>query len=102
MKSPERWLDAVSQAGHGVEEELSLSIQERAEEIILMGLRLPQLGVNLSHLEPSVMLYLNDLWADGRIERLVAQGMLITTQAQLRPTRQGQLLLNSIIEKLLN
>lgn len=101
QKSPERWLSAVQHAGHGVEEELSLSVQERAEEIILMGLRLPEIGVDLTKLRADVASYLTTLWADGRVEQLVQQNMLIATPTNLRPTRHGQLVLNSIIEKLL-
>ena len=102
QKSPERWLGAVQHAGHGVEEELSLTVQERAEEIILMGLRLPHIGVNLSTLSADVAHYLNSLWADGRVEKLVQQHMLIATPTHIHTTRQGQLVLNSVIEKLLN
>ncbi|MBX9726651.1 MAG: radical SAM family heme chaperone HemW [Rickettsiales bacterium] len=102
QKSPERWLGAIQHAGHGVEEALTLTTQERAEEIILMGLRLPHIGVNLSTLRAGVASYLSSLWADGRVEQLVQQNMLIATPTQLRPTRAGQLVLNSVIEKLLN
>lgn len=136
QKSPERWLDATQHFGHGVEEELNLTTQERAEEIILMGLRLPEIGVNLSTLRADVASYLSSLWEDGRVQQLVQQGMLhplpprgragvgpleATTEpnndplltsplggeeypgdCHLRPTRAGQLVLNSVIEKLLN
>ncbi len=102
LKSPERWLDATQQFGHGVEEELSLTTAERAEEVILMGLRLPKQGVNLARLDEHSLHYLNSLWADGRVEKLVAHGLLIHSPGSLRVTPPGQLLLNSIIEKLLN
>ena len=102
LKSPERWLDAVTHAGHGVEEELSLTTAERAEEVILMGLRLPKQGVNLARLNEHSLHYLNSLWADGRVEKLVAHGLLIHSPGSLRVTPPGQLVLNSIIEKLLN
>ena len=101
LKSPERWLDAAQKFGHGLEEELTLTTQERAEEIILMGLRLPQLGVPLDTLRADVSAYLTHLWSDGRIDRLVQQGMLRATPRQLRVTAHGQLVLNKIIEELL-
>ena len=101
LKSPERWLDAVTHAGHGVEEELSLTTAERAEEVILMGLRLPKQGVNLARLDEHSLHYLNSLWADGRVEKLVAHGLLIHSPDSLHATRQGQLLLNSVLEALL-
>ena len=101
LKSPERWLDAAQKFGHGLEEELTLTTQERAEEIILMGLRLPHLGVDLTTLRADVAAYLSTLWNDGRIDRLVQQGMLHPTPQQLRVTLQGQLVLNKVIEELL-
>lgn len=101
LKSPERWLDAVKHTGHGIDEELALTTQERAEEIILMGLRLPHLGVDLTALQPDVAHYLTTLWANGRVERLVQQTMLVATPTHLLTTRHGQLVLNSVIEALL-
>ena len=101
LKSPERWLDAVQQFGHGVEETLTLTTSERAEEIILMGLRLPTRGVNLATLRADVAHDLQQRWADGRVERLVAHGMLIASASHLRVTPAGQLVLNRVIEELL-
>lgn len=101
LKSPERWLDQVTRMGHGVAEELALTTAERAEEILLMGLRLPQSGVDLTHLRPDMASYLSTLWTDGRVAHLVAQGLLTVTPERLCPTARGQLLLNHVIEQLL-
>ncbi len=101
LKSPERWLDAAQQSGHGLEEELILTTPESAEEIILMGLRLPQLGVDLSTQRADVTSYLTHLWSDGRIEKLVQQNMLVASPTHLRVTPHGQLVLNRVIEELL-
>ena len=101
LKSPERWLDAAQKFGHGLEEELTLTTAERAEEIILMGLRLPHLGVDIAAMRPEIAAYLSTLWRDGRVERLVQQHMLQVTGQHIRVTPQGQLVLNSIIETLL-
>lgn len=100
QKSPERWLDAVRQCGHGVEEELALTIAERAEEIILMGLRLRE-GISLAHQRADVVAYLTQLWADGRMEPLVREGLLVASENHLRATRRGMLVLNKVIESLL-
>ena len=107
LKSPERWLHAAQQFGHGVEEELTLTTPERAEEIILMGLRLGE-GVNLAGMHADVTQHLNTLWADGRLERLVAQGLLTPTSREPRATShvicatpRGMLVLNRVIEELL-
>lgn len=100
LKSPERWLDSVQQSGHGVEEELTLTTVERAEEIILMGLRLSE-GVALDSLRADVVAYLTQLWADGRVDRLVEHGLAEASPTRLRATDQGMLVLNSVIEALL-
>lgn len=130
LKSPERWLDSVQQTGHGLEEELALTTPERAEEIILMGLRLAE-GIRLDQLDADVLHYLNGLWADGRVDRLVAQGVLALSPlplagrvgeggvdimcptlhppiqtfprkgGRLSATARGMLVLNRVIEELL-
>jgi coproporphyrinogen III oxidase-like Fe-S oxidoreductase len=100
QKSPERWLDAVQQFGHGVEEELTLTTPERAEEIILMGLRLRE-GINLAHQRTDVASYLTTLWADGRLDMLVREGLIEASPAHIRATPRGMLVLNKVIEALL-
>lgn len=101
QKSPERYLDAVAQCGHGVEEEFALTTQERAEEILLMGLRLPQIGIDVSALRTDVASYLTNLWKDGRVEKLLQQNLLTQKDNVLKVTSSGQLVLNRIIEELL-
>lgn len=100
QKSPERWLAEVQQRGHGVEEELTLTLPERAEEIVLMGLRLNE-GIMLQQLRSDVAAYLSNLWAGGRVETLIAQGFLTPTPGVLRSTDKGALVLNRIITELL-
>ena len=62
LKSPERWLEAVNRQGHGLEEKLTLSIAERAEEKILMGLRLCEEGVPFARFLPNEKAYLDQRW----------------------------------------
>lgn len=45
-KSPEQWAARVEQHGHGFTEETPLSLQEQADEMLLMGLRLSE-GIDL-------------------------------------------------------
>lgn len=101
LKSPERWLHHAETFGHGLEEELTLSVSERAEEKILMGLRLPREGFALARLRADERAYLEALWADGRVARLVDHGLLEHTQALLRATPAALPVLNAVIAKLL-
>ena len=45
-RNPERWVERVKAAGHGFVEEQGLSLEEQADEMLLMGLRLAE-GVDL-------------------------------------------------------
>ena len=101
LKSPERWLASAQHYGHGVEEELALTLTERAEERVLMGLRLMDMGVDLTRLRADEAAYLGTLWADGRIDRLVAQGLLRASPDTLIASPRGQLVLNRLTELLL-
>src|ERR1700735_1342127 len=41
-KAPESWLAAVEESGHGTEEVTPLTIEQRFEELLMMGLRLSE------------------------------------------------------------
>jgi oxygen-independent coproporphyrinogen-3 oxidase len=45
-KSPERWAERVEAAGHGFTDETPLTLEEQADEMLLMGLRLIE-GIDL-------------------------------------------------------
>ncbi|MFM9889266.1 MAG: radical SAM family heme chaperone HemW [Rickettsiales bacterium] len=100
LKSPERWLEQVERMGHGLEEETPLSVAERAEETVLMGLRLHE-GIALGRLRADERAYLENLWRDGRLQRLQDEGLLEATNDCLRATPRGSLLLNALIEQVL-
>ncbi len=101
LKSPERWLEAVTRQGHGVEEETALDVAARAEEKILMGLRLCEEGVPFTRLRADERAYLEALWRDGRLARLASQGMIEHTEKGLHAPSNAQLVLNRVIEELL-
>lgn len=101
LKSPERWIDAVQYQGHGLEEVLTLSAQERAEEKLLMGLRLAHEGLRFDRLTADERAYLDTLWQDGRVQHVCSIGLLEARPEGLRVTSDGQLVLNSVIETLL-
>ena len=98
LKSPERWLESA--AGR-LEETLLLSNAERMEEKILMGLRLVREGFPLSRFTAPERALFDARIADGRLERLIAQGLLTTRDETLFATPDGQLVLNAIIGELM-
>jgi oxygen-independent coproporphyrinogen-3 oxidase len=48
-RNPERWLDQVEKTGHGIADTETLNAEARADEMLLMGLRLAE-GVDLDRL----------------------------------------------------
>lgn len=93
LKSPERWLASLQEKGEGLEADTPLTADERLEEKILMGLRLPLEGIALDNLPPEMM---------RRAQTLVAEGLLDDHDERLRPTHKGMLVLNAITASLLS
>jgi oxygen-independent coproporphyrinogen-3 oxidase len=101
LKSPERWLESVSQRQHGLEEQTALTPEERMEEKILMGLRLTQEGIDPARFTAEEKAAFGQRTNDGRIMRLIELGLLAQSDTQMRATPDGQLVLNSLITELL-
>ena len=89
LKSPERWLEQTQKMGHGLEEETALTSLEKTEERVLMGLRLPQEGIQA------------DAAVLQRAEPLVQENLLARDGARVRVTPKGMPVLNAIIATLL-
>jgi putative oxygen-independent coproporphyrinogen III oxidase len=95
-RNPEAWLAAVEAAGHGFAVDERVAEDERADELLLMGLRLSE-GVDLSrharHAGRAI--------APSRIAPLVADGLLAWTPAgRLAATPRGRMVLNTLIAAL--
>jgi putative oxygen-independent coproporphyrinogen III oxidase len=93
LKSPERWLERAQSDGHGIEEKLALSPQERAEERLMMGLRLTE-GVALDEALHSVV-------NDRALTRMQELGLVAHNTDRITATPQGMLVLNQVIAELL-
>lgn len=96
---PEAWINAVRTHGHGAETETPLDTASRAEEALLMGLRLSD-GIDAALFEARTGA---SLWStvDGRaLDRLQRLGLIEATPDRLRLTPAGQPLLNAILAEL--
>jgi len=96
---PEAWLAAVRERGHGIEAETALDPRARAEEALLMGLRLSE-GIDAAAFEARTGL---SLWSavDARaLDRLAHLGLVEATPDRLRLTPAGQPLLNAVLAQL--
>lgn len=89
IKSPERWLSAVQESGQGIKESIALNEQERAEERLLMGLRLKE-GVELTGSLVAII-------DDKKQSMLINEGYLEAKAGQLIATERGRLVLNTLI-----
>jgi putative oxygen-independent coproporphyrinogen III oxidase len=97
IKLPERWSDAVLNAGNGFGEQMEIADDDAAREHLLMNLRLAE-GLNLADYEKR--------WsirpAPAKMASLIEQGLLHRKGDMLIATPRGRLLLNAVIAELLN
>ena len=95
-RRPEAWLEQVERHGHGIADEEVLGLEEQADELLLMGLRLRE-GVDLarwqtlSHRDPDPARE-QALLEHGFIERL--------GNSRLRCTPAGMLILDAVVADL--
>lgn len=92
---PEGWLAAVETAGHGTASLTPLAPRERAEEAVMMGLRLVD-GIPSAAVDA-----LDDVIDAAPHAELVAEGLLIDDNDRLAATARGRLLLNEVLARLL-
>ena len=96
IRHPETWLQQVSSEGHGLEDARLLEAEDRADEALLMGLRLTE-GVELSRLEalygrPMNMDQVSFLEGHGLLQRI--------GNNRIRATLSGFLVLDALIADL--
>ncbi len=88
-RSPEKWLSAVREYGHGNEAMEALDAPTIYQEQILMGLRLHE-GLAIG----------THIWPQPYLEALREEGLIHYNQNHLTPTSQGQLMLNALTQGL--
>ena len=86
------WLRRVGEIGHGIEVEEALSGRERAQEALIMGLRLVE-GVDLARIARLSGLSVEALVHERAVARLDRQGLVTLNDGQLRVTDAGALLI---------
>ncbi|PHZ85295.1 radical SAM family heme chaperone HemW [Paremcibacter congregatus] len=107
-RSPEKWLKNVAAAGHATDQKEALSAQMKAEEMIMMGLRLNG-GIALDAFEKRVGQKIDEFIDSQYLERLfeldymekAAYQPAAQAQAHLGVTAQGMPLLNGLLGRLL-
>lgn len=76
-----------------------LTPEQRAEELLLMGLRLNR-GINKQDFEKQCGLNFDNFINADKLNMLIAEKMLINTNTTIKATDSGRLILNRLIEEL--
>jgi putative oxygen-independent coproporphyrinogen III oxidase len=95
-KKPENYLGAVERNGHGLKVESVLTPMQRANEALVMGLRLTE-GVDLARVEAMSGLGRMEFLDAGAVARLAGQGVVAMDGDRLRVNDAGILLLDSVL-----
>jgi oxygen-independent coproporphyrinogen-3 oxidase len=98
-KKPENWLAAVARNGHGLESEEPLTPTMRAEEALLMGLRLGE-GIDLARIATETGLAIDAIVDQRAIDRLANHGLIARDGDRLTVQEPGMLLLDGILTEI--
>lgn len=99
-KRPEAWLRAVNNKGHGLTHFMSVSPSDRAQEMVMMGLRLTK-GLDLSRVSYATGLKRHDFIDAKGISHMEQLGLLAQDQNFLILTPKGRPLLNRVVAEIL-
>jgi len=95
LKAPSAWLDAVEKRGAGELPREDIGALARAQEYVLMSLRLSE-GLDLARLQAIS----GHSLPQAAVRDLCALGLIVTDAGRVRATEQGRLVLNAVIRRL--
>jgi putative oxygen-independent coproporphyrinogen III oxidase len=101
LRLPERWLEAVMASDHGLEEETEADTDQRAQEMLMMGLRLAE-GVSAAAFQAETGRSLAAWLNPDRLDELHSLDLIAFEGDRLATTAKGRPLLNAILDRLLN
>ncbi|MCG8694106.1 MAG: radical SAM family heme chaperone HemW [Minwuiales bacterium] len=99
-RKPEAWLEAVERDGHGTESREPVPLAARAEEAVLMGLRLTE-GIALETFATAVGCRIEQVVDATRLSDLIDGGFLELDDRVLRATESGRRVLNAVLTEIL-
>jgi oxygen-independent coproporphyrinogen-3 oxidase len=99
-RAPEIWLDRVAAQGHGAHADVPVTMSERRDELLMMGLRLTE-GISRTRLRGELGADLDMLLDARKLSRLVDAGFLALDDSRLRATAAGRQRLNAVLASLL-
>jgi len=100
-RAPEPWADRVEQQGHGSTTEEHIGPQDRAREMLLMGLRLTE-GVDAARFAARTGMELEAALDPAILEQALEVGYLTHAAGRLAATIEGRLRLDSLLAQLIH
>ncbi len=100
IKAPAIWLKRVDRDGHGTQEDELLTAEARAEELVMVGLRVSD-GLDKDRFARLAGRPLESLIDPTGLAMLTRENLLQDTPSRLVATPRGRLALNAVIKALL-
>ena len=99
-RAPEPWADRVERDGHGSTAETLLTAEEKAQEMLLMGLRLTE-GIDIGRFKSRTGVALMDAVDPDVLRRAIDAEYVILADGRLIATTDGRLRLDSLLGALI-
>ncbi len=99
-RAPESWLNLVEGQGHATRERTALTAGERAEELVMVGLRLTE-GIDAARFARLAGRPLLDMLNGQGLARMVEDGFVDWNGHTLKATASGRPLLNAVLRAIL-
>jgi oxygen-independent coproporphyrinogen-3 oxidase len=99
-RAPEIWLERVEAAGHGEHPREAVAPRARAEETLMMGLRLTE-GVPLARIEADADRPWTEVVDAGAARALAEAGLVSLADGRLTATAEGSARLDGLLARLL-
>ncbi len=99
-RTPAHWLKKVAAEGHGTQVEAAVPAPSRAEELVMMGLRIGE-GIDHARFARLAGRPLGEVINVSAKDRLIAGGFLAERPDRLQATPKGYLTLNALLRELL-
>lgn len=101
IHNPTRWLEMAQTNGHGTAKRRPISPNDRARELVMMGLRLQE-GIDRKRFKLASAQELDTVLDVNALKQLVEGGLVQSSDKTIRATAEGQQRLNAVLAKLLN
>ncbi|MEX0695286.1 MAG: radical SAM family heme chaperone HemW [Rhodospirillales bacterium] len=101
IHNPKRWLERARQQGHGTAKRRLLNAEDRARELVMMGLRLVE-GLNKARFREITDLPLEQIIDTKARDRLINGNLLLEDDTRLYASAEGRQKLNAVLASLLN